>query len=470
MEGDENADTSVTKSSPLEELQQQETSLFALLRVLLSGRTLPHLVLIFFLSSALFWVASTGGESFAAIGFLSMAGGYLLTGVFSGFAIVRRLIQLPEEHASENMGRVKRLVYSFRICLFPAAMAVVAFGVLISLVGEQGVLGDQTASLQYVLGSCFVVWAVVQGRAFSRWLASVSASRLPEKADRMEGRLRRSGVSTLLLLLAAATGVLTLVTFVKEGTISAPDLLVDNMLLYAALIGLFLLAWRRSNGAMLAASNRSDLHAFSTRWMLLTQLFMTWHLLTVWRHWAMTPSVELRLIEELLLMMFTVVMAIWGLTSKSYRSNMQMIHSHNALPVGLAFGYAYAGSVAMLTAALDNVENVMMLGHLVVILTVLWLQPRIILATMGEAATSERIREVVESVVPAPEPSAQPHDDIMAASEASESSSAEAEVEPETAGDSPVDVSESIGEQVAWSEPEVLATDVDWDDELELLD
>ena len=184
----------------------------------------------------------------------------------------------------------------------------------------------------------------------------------------------------------------------------------------------------------------------------------------------MTPSVELRLIEELLLMMFTVVMAIWGLTSKSYRSSMQMIHSHNALPVGLAFGYAYAGSVAMLTAALNDVENVMMLGHLVVILTVLWLQPRVILATMGDAATSERIREVVESVVAAPEPSAEPHADNAAAPEASESSSAEAEVVPETSGDSPVDVSESIGEQVAWSEPEVLATDVDWDDELELLD
>jgi hypothetical protein len=331
-------------------------------------------------------------------------------------------------------------------------------------------LGNQTASLQFVLGSCFVVWAVVQGRAFSRWLASVSASRLPDQADRMEGRLRRSSVSTLLLLVALATGVLALVTFVQEGTVSVPDLLADNLLLYAALVGLFALAWRRSSGAMLVASNRSDFHAFSKRWMLLTQLFMTWHLLTVWRHWAMTPSVELRLIEELLLMMFTVVMAIWGLTSKSYRSSIQMIHSHNALPVGLAFGYAYAGSVAMLTAALDNVENVMMLGHGVVILTVLWLQPRIILATMGDAAKSERIREVVESVVPAPEPSAEPHDDIVAASEASESSSAEVEVVPEKASDSPADVSESIGEQVAWSEPEVLAADVDWDDEVELLD
>ncbi|DAC56459.1 MAG TPA: hypothetical protein D7I11_00800 [Candidatus Poseidoniales archaeon] len=470
MEGGENVETNVRESSPLQELQQQETSLLALLKVLLSGRTLPHLVLIFLLSSALFWAASNGGESFAAIGFLSMAGGYLLTGVFSGFAMVRRWIQLPQEHASEDIGRVKQLVFSFRICLFPIAMAVVAFGVLISLVGEQGVLGDQTASLQFVLGSCFVVWAVVQGRAFSRWLASVSASRLPDQADRMEGPLRRSGVSTMLLVVALATGVLALVTFIKDGTVSVPDLLVDNLLFYGALVGLFALAWRRSNGAMLAASNRSDFHAFSTRWMLLTQLLITWHLLTVWRHQAMTPSDELRLIEELLLMMFTVVMAIWGLTSKSYRSSMQMIHSHNALPVGLAFGYAYAGSVAMLTAALDNVENVMILGHGVVILTILWLQPRIIFATMGDAATSERIREVVESVVPAPEPSAERHDDIVAASEGSESSSAEAEVVSETAGESPADVSESIGEQVAWSEPEVLATDVDWDDELELLD
>ena len=164
--------------------------------------------------------------------------------------------------------------------------------------GESASLrGDQTASLQFVLGSCFVVWAVVQGRAFSRWLASVSASRLPDQADRMEGRLRRSGVSTMLLVVALATGVLALVTFIKNGTVSVPDLLVDNLLCYAALVGLFALAWRRSNGAMLAASNRSDFHAFSTRWMLQTQLLITWHLLTVWRHQAMTPSDELRLIE-----------------------------------------------------------------------------------------------------------------------------------------------------------------------------
>ena len=44
--------------------------------------------------------------------------------------------------------------------------------------------------------------------------------------------------------------------------------------------------------------------------------------------------------------------------------------------MGLAFGYAYAGSVAMLTTVLEEIDNVMMAGHLIVVLTFLWMQPR----------------------------------------------------------------------------------------------
>lgn len=472
MEGDGIAEASAVEPSPLEHMQQQETSLLALLKVLLSGKTLPHLVLIFVLSSALHLAASQGFESFASIGYISMAGGYLITGVFSGRAVVQRWIQLPKEHTMQDMSRVKRLVFSFRICLFPLVMAALSFGLLMVLVGEQGTLGDQTEALPVVLSSCFVIWAIVQGRAFSRWLASVSASRLPDRIDREPGHLRRSGGTTLMLLIVSATGVLALFTWLTERTVSVSGLLVDNALFYAALVGLFALAWRRSNGAMLAASNRSDFHAFSTRWMFLTQLLITWHMLTVWRHHAITPLDQLLLIEELLLMMFTVVMAIWGLTSKSYRSSFRMVQSNNALPIGLAFGYAYAGSVAMLTTVLTDVKYVMMLGHVVVILTILWLQPRTIAATMGNATTSERIREVVDSVVPAPEPTSATEEAVAPAAEQSESESTPSEdgVDSDGAGDASADASASIGEQVAWSEPEVLASDVDWDDELELLD
>ena len=64
--------------------------------------------------------------------------------------------------------------------------------------------------------------------------------------------------------------------------------------------------------------------------------------------------------------------------------------------MGLAFGYAYAGSVAMLTTVLDDVRNVMMAGHLIVVLTFLWMQPRVLKSTMGGMETTERIKHVAK--------------------------------------------------------------------------
>ena len=176
QEGD-GAETSDFGPTPLEELTRQESSLWALLKVLLSGKTLPHLVLIAVLAGALQWVASNDGESLASFGFLSMSGGYLLTGLLSGRSTVQRWIQLPDDGDAGELSRAKRVLFSFRICLFPLAMAGLTFGFLTVLVGEQGALGDQTSALPWLLSSCFVVWAVVQGRAFGRYIATVSAAR-----------------------------------------------------------------------------------------------------------------------------------------------------------------------------------------------------------------------------------------------------------------------------------------------------
>jgi hypothetical protein len=79
-------------------------------------------------------------------------------------------------------------------------------------------------------------------------------------------------------------------------------------------------------------------------------------------------------IEEVLLMMFTVFMAIWTLTSKSIGPKFKLLSTENALPWGLAFGYAYAGSVAMLATALDDITYVMVIGHIIAFLTITWMQ------------------------------------------------------------------------------------------------
>lgn len=467
MEGEESAAVEATEGTPLDELKAEESSLWSLLRLLLSGKTLPHLVLIVGLSMMLQLMAVQGSESMSALGFISLSGGYLLTGMLSGIGRIQRWIQLPDAAEPTEQSRIKRLVFSFRICIFPLIMAGVVLLALLALVGEQGALGDLTGLLPMLLSSCFVVWAIVQGRGFGRWLASLAASKLPGPEDRVEGGLRRHTISSYVLLVALSGGLIAGFEWMAGTSLSPAQFFLDHALFFVALTAVFLLAWRRSFSARLQASSRSDFHSFSNRWMLLSQLLIAWHLLTVWRHWTITPSNGLLMFEEFLLMMFTVLMAIWGLTSRSYRSTMKLVNSNNALPVGLAFGYAYAGSVAMLTTVLNDVRNVMMAGHIVVVLTFLWMQPRVLAATMGGVKANERIQQVVEeavSVAEGQELAEEEPDEVL------ESAAVDLAVD---AGDVSKDdaTPPSIGEGVSWTEPEVLASDVSWDDdEIELLD
>ena len=60
MEGDESAPVKATEGTPLDELKAEESSLWSLLRLLLSGKTLPHLVLIVGLSMMLQLMAEIG--------------------------------------------------------------------------------------------------------------------------------------------------------------------------------------------------------------------------------------------------------------------------------------------------------------------------------------------------------------------------------------------------------------------------
>lgn len=453
--------------TPLDELKAEESSLWSLLRILLSGKTLPHLVLILGLSSVLQLMAAQGSEAMSALGYLSLSGGYLLTGLFSGNSRIQRWIHLPDAVDSPEQGRLKRLVFSFRICIFPLILSTVVLFTLVALVGEQGAIGDLTGLLPLLLSSCFVVWAIVQGRGFGRWLSSLAASKLPAPEGRVEGALRRHTIFSYLLLMALAGGLITGFELIAGKSLSPAQFLLDHAPFFGALTAIFVLAWRRSYPARLQASTRSDFHSFSNRWMLLSQLMIAWHLLTVWRHWVITPSNGLLLLEEFLLMMFTVLMAIWGLTSRSYRSTFKLVNSNNALPVGLAFGYAYAGSVAMLTTVLNDVKTVMMAGHIVVVLTFLWMQPRVLSATMGGVKATERIQEVVDDAVPAVEEQGPSGEEVAETLDSETTTSVVDAVDDSTDDTTP----KSIGEGVSWSEPDVLANDVSWgDDEIELLD
>lgn len=471
MEGDADAGAAPSEPTKLEHLQQEDASIRALLRILLSVSTLPHVVAIIVLSSVLQIATVNGFESMSAMGFVALAGGYFLTGLLAGRPTVDRWIRLAEREGDERSA-LSRALASFRICIFPLVMSLLVFALLVALFGEQGAVADLTSVLPWALSSCFVVWAIVQGRGFGRWLSSVSASKLPGADAREPGLSSRSTVVSFALLMGLTVVLLYAFEAFADSSTGFVGALLGNIVFILIASAVFALSWRRSRSARLRASSRADFHRFGGRWLFLSQLMITWHLLTVWRHQFITPNTVVLVAEEFLLMMFTVLMAIWGLTSRSFRSPLKLVNLNNALPMGLAFGYAYAGSVAMLTTVLDDIRAVMMAGHLVVALTFLWMQPRVLDQTMGQTATEEHIKRVVEEAVAAPDPSISEPQPVA---EASHIEQAEGEDSVDASGDSagaevPDARVEGIGEDVEWKEPDVLASEVEWDDEVELLD
>ena len=126
MEGEVASTTASGGMTPLQSLQQQESSLLGLVRVLLRGKTLPHLLMILLLSSGLHLMAMSGQRTLSALVFLSLSCAYLFTGLLSGFNTVRRWTELPDDDESARNGRTKRLLLSFRICLFPLALSLLS--------------------------------------------------------------------------------------------------------------------------------------------------------------------------------------------------------------------------------------------------------------------------------------------------------------------------------------------------------
>ena len=96
-------------------------------------------------------------------------------------------------------------------------------------------------------------------------------------------------------------------------------------------------------------------------------------------------------------MIFTVFVAIWSMTSKGYRSKLKLINEENALTWGLGFGYAYAGSVAMLTTFFDDIVTVMSIGHGVVIVTVIFIHRLILSKIIGNDDSTVEVKRIIDN-------------------------------------------------------------------------
>ena len=403
-------------------------------------------------SIALFVLARMEAEVWSAYGFIGFSVAYLCLAPLSKNERIGGMLRYNTDDDSNDKPPISA---RFKILIVPIILGFVFVTLIYVIFGESGVLSQVGSFLPATLGGLFVLWAVAQGRFFG--LATMNAINLPK-----EGQSNPDGYSAVPSLVMTSTLVVVMTFAVTEGlrfVLGSSSFSVWPYLFSFAVYGLCIYAtWTQRKEASL----HSVTHVVARKWFWATQLFITWHVLSIFRSIDSASTDTLIFIEELLLMIVTVFLAIWALTSKGEGSESTLFTRDNALFWGVAFGYAYAGSVAMITSVMDDVRTVLIGGHILVVATVMWSQ-----RSMLEAKTN-RInsdRGIVQSVIDLKinEPSSEP-----------ETSESEVNMEEQSAPQSQEEapsLEESIGDPVDWNQtPETLGDETQWEDEIELLD
>ena len=322
---------------------------------MLSPRTLPHIIMIAVISSILL-VMVGANEQFVAMSFISMAISYVIVAILSNIPTIQKITKLPEEKNNTNL--ILRFIFSFRITFTPILLAVVILGCLWSLTG-----GNENGWISPVLASLFIVWSIAQAASFRAGIVEWLANGLGD-AKLHTYKEKISTVSQVVVVQSFAIIVIWVGQVISEAEqMSFQDAILGGFLFVlasAALQGLTL--WLTRDERETSGSEKG-MAAFSFKWMIIAQIFITWHAFSIYRRVWMDPSDTSTIIEEGLLMAFTVIFAVWSLTTYTVRDGKRLVSENAALPLAIAFGYAYAGSVTMLTGTFDNLKEVMIFGH-----------------------------------------------------------------------------------------------------------
>ena len=236
--------------------------------------------------------------------------------------------------------------------------------------------GNSNIWISPVLASLFIVWSIAQAASFRTGMVEWLANGLGDaKLHTYQEKI--STASQVIIVQSFAILIIWLgQTITQSEKLSLQDAIFGGIAFIVVSILLQSVTLWLTRDEREAAGGEKGMAGFSFKWMIVAQLFITWHAFSVYRRTWMEPSEWSTIIEEGLLMALTVIFAVWSLTTYTVRDGKRLISEDASLPLGISFGYAYAGSVAMLTGTFDNLKEVMIFGHILSICAmVLLLRP-----------------------------------------------------------------------------------------------
>ena len=338
------------------ETQFEQIGILQLIRDMMSPRTLPHIIMIALISTILLFLVNTH-EVFVAMAFISMSVSYTILAALANKEIIQSLTKLPIDKKSDSKWFV-RLFFSFRITIVPILLAATLVGLMWSVLG-----GQSNQWISPMLASLFIVWSIAQAASFRTGMVEWLANGLGD-AKLHTYREKTSTASQFVIVQVFAFIIIWIGQMATDAEQkNFQDALLGGFAFLVISVILQAITMWLTRDEREAAGNEKGLAGFSFKWMIVAQLFITWHAFSIYRRAQMNPSELSTLIEEGLLMAFTVIFAVWSLTTYTVRDGKRLISENASLPLGISFGYAYAGSVAMLTGTFESLREVMIFGH-----------------------------------------------------------------------------------------------------------
>lgn len=372
----DNEPLSSNDSSEETNVEEPKFGLWELISTLMDLKTLPHILLLLILSTILYALAQ-GPDSanlYSAIGFISLSFGYSLTAMSTRWDFAHKMVRV-EGLASDSWFK-SMLLRSLRAWTLPLLLSgLICFGLLQLVKGNE----NWETWIPLSLATLFLLWSIGQGLSFksgtSSWLAN--GKKVLDDSVRESSLI---GISTWQIL--AVTTVAILIGYGYSSGFqgeTSEKLKWIGFIILAIIIQIAMIYWIKDTIIDVSATKGGA--RFATRWGIISQIFVTWHLASAWRRLIDEPSALTMIIEEFTLMILTVLLAIWSLASRDVNRGGKLFTSENALFWGLAFGFGYAGSIAMITNLSDslgggNLATTMAIGHLVTALTIIMIHSK----------------------------------------------------------------------------------------------
>ena len=369
------------------EEQGESPTVTDVVKNLLDPSTLPHVILIGVAGFVLYMISSSGSDSLFALGiagFIGLSVGYALTAWMQEMNVIHKFSHfqpLPENTSIME----KILLYFIRIVsawISPLMLGLIPFTLIaLYLTSDSG--KDQAIYWGIAIAGMFVVWSFAQGRALSTSLRIFVEGRAVKIAsiERNSKRFTSTSIHMTIIGVFAASMYWILVTGADNSDeMSFTDMMGALLFALVAVAIQALLFWRTTDGRI-ADSARKDTAAFGFAWGLFMQLFVTWHLLSAVRRFMFEDWGLFLILEEFILMIITVIAAIWSLAKGAHQRGFKMFNEKNAVFWGLSFGMAYSGSIAMISVLGSKltegaigtlgVSTTIGIGHLITAFTML---------------------------------------------------------------------------------------------------